>query len=119
MISLHFFGDLRSAARVLAKNPAFTGISVPCLALGIGADSTVFSLVDGYWTRPVPLRNPHELVHLFTATPRDPRATVSYAEFLDYQAGANSLSGLRATERRGGMACFTSSCECPAPSIRR
>src|SRR6266568_2215870 len=99
-MAFHFFRDLRFAARVLAKAPGFTAVAVLCLALGIGANSTVFSLVDGYWTRPLPVRNPQELVHLFTGTPRDAQAGVSYAEFLDYQASAKSFSGLLATERR-------------------
>ncbi len=103
MIPFHVIRDLRFAARTLAKAPGFTAVAVVCLALGIGANSTVFSLVDGYWTRPLPVRNPQELVHLFTATPRDTQASVSYAEFLDYQARAKSFSGLLATERRGGI----------------
>src|ERR1019366_5417507 len=47
--------------------------------------------------------NPRELVYLYTATPRDSQSSVSYAEFLDYQARAKSFSGLLATERRGGI----------------
>jgi predicted permease len=100
---LHFFRDLRFAARLLAKAPGFTAVAALCLALGIGANSTVFSLVDGYWTRPLPVRNPQELVFLYTATPREPQDGVSYAEFLDYQAGTKCFSGLLATERRGGI----------------
>src|ERR1035438_5660723 len=92
MSAFHFFRDLRFAGRMLAKAPGFTAIAVLCLALGIGVNSTVFSLVDGYWTRPLPVRNPQELVHLFTATPRDTQASVSYAEFLDYQARAKGSS---------------------------
>ncbi|MGD0773535.1 MAG: ABC transporter permease [Candidatus Solibacter sp.] len=102
-MAFHFLRDLRFAARMLAKAPGFTAVAVLCLALGIGVNSTVFSLVDGYWTRPLPVRNPSELVYLFTATPRDSQAALSYAEFLDYQAGAKSFSGLLATERRGGV----------------
>jgi predicted permease len=102
-MAFHFFRDIRFAARMLAKAPGFTAIAVLCLALGIGVNSTVFSLVDGYWTRPLPVHNPQELVHLFTATPRDAQAALSYGEFLDYQARAKSFSGLLATERRGGI----------------
>ena len=99
----NFLRDLRFAARMLAKAPGFTAVAVLCLALGIGANSTVFSLVDGYWTRPLPVPNPQQLVYLYTATPRDSQDSVSYAEFLDYQAGAKCFSGLLATERRGGI----------------
>jgi putative ABC transport system permease protein len=103
MTTLDFVRDLRFAARGSVKSPGFTAVSVLCLAVGIGANSTVFSLVDGYWTRPLPVRNPHELVYLYTATPRDAQSGVSYAEFLDYQAGARSFRGLLVTERRGGI----------------
>src|SRR5664279_330207 len=103
MPRVHFLRDLRFAARLLAKAPGFTVVAVVCLALGIGANSTVFSLVDGYWTRPLPVPNPQDLVHLYTSTPRTARDDVSYAEFLDYQARAQSFRGLLATERRGGV----------------
>ncbi|MBL8234711.1 MAG: ABC transporter permease, partial [Bryobacterales bacterium] len=96
-----FFSDFRFAARMLAKSPGFTTVSVLCLAIGIGANSTIFSLVDGYWTRPLPVRDPGGLVYLSTATPRSARAALSYAEFLDYQSQAQAFTGLIATERRG------------------
>ncbi|MDR3701745.1 MAG: ABC transporter permease [Candidatus Sulfopaludibacter sp.] len=95
--------DLRFAVRMLAKAPGFTAIAVLCLALGIGVNTTVFSLVDGYWTRPLPVPQAQQLVYLYTATPRDPQDSVSFPEFLDYQARAKSFSGLLATERRGGI----------------
>ena len=94
-----FLRDVRFAARMLAKSPGFTAVSVLCLALGIGANSTIFSLVDGFWTRPLPVRDPGGLVYLFTSTPKG-QDDLSYAEFLDYQSRAKSFSGLLAAERR-------------------
>ncbi|MCL4851529.1 MAG: ABC transporter permease [Bryobacteraceae bacterium] len=93
--------DLRYAARVLARSRGFTVVSVLCLALGIGANTTIFSLVDGFWTRPLPVRDPGGLTYLSTATPRSARDALSYAEYLDYQSQAKSFSGLLATQRRG------------------
>jgi putative ABC transport system permease protein len=93
--------DLRFAARMLAQSRGFTAISVLCLALGIGANSTIFSLVDGYWTRPLPVRDPGGLVYLSIATARSDRDNLSYPEYLDYQSQAKAFSGLMATERRG------------------
>lgn len=93
--------DFRFAARMLGKSRGFTAVSVLCLALGIGANSTIFSLVDGYWTRPLPVRDPGGLIYLSTATPRSARDGLSYAEFLDYQSQAKAFTGLLATERRG------------------
>ena len=47
--------DLRISWRMLRKSPGFAVVAVLCLAVGVGANSTVFSLVDGMWTRPLPV----------------------------------------------------------------
>ena len=96
-----FWRDLRFAGRLLLKSPGFTVVSVLCLALGIGANSTIFSLVDGYWIRPLPVRDPRGLVYLSTTSPRSGADELSFAEFLDYQGRTRSFSGLAAMERRG------------------
>jgi predicted permease len=93
--------DLRFATRTLAKSRGFLAVAVFCLALGIGANSTMFSLVDGFWMRPLPVRDPGSLVYLSTNTPREGMDGLSYAEFLDYRKQATSFAGLIATERRG------------------
>jgi len=93
--------DLRFAARTLAKSRGFLAVAVFCLALGIGANSTMFSLVDAIWMRPLPVRDPAGLVYLNTSTSRGGLGPLSYAEFLDYRKQAGSFSGLLATERRG------------------
>src|ERR1051326_6931698 len=56
--------DLRYAARVLRKSPAFTATAILSLALGIGANTAVFSLMDALLMRWLPVRNPQELVQL-------------------------------------------------------
>ena len=61
--------DLRYAARTLAKTPAFSVVAVLSLALGIGANSALFSLMDVMLLRALPVRNPQELVELVKATP--------------------------------------------------
>ena len=93
--------DLRFALRMLAKSPGFTAVAVLCLAIGIGANSTVFSLVDGMWMRPLPVGNPGELVHLFLATDRQAFGDLSYPEYEDFRDHAKTLAGLAVTQRRG------------------
>jgi putative ABC transport system permease protein len=58
--------DLRYACRTLLKNPGFAALTIICLALGVGVNSTIFSVVDTVAIRPLPFRDAHELVSLRT-----------------------------------------------------
>ena len=53
--------DLRYGIRMLAKTPAFTAVAVLSLALGIGANTTVFSLMDAVMLRSLPIQNPEQI----------------------------------------------------------
>src|SRR5688572_2518083 len=62
--------DLRYAVRTMRRTPGFTVAAVVSLALGIGATTAIFGLLDLLLLRPLPVRNPHELVHVTTAGER-------------------------------------------------
>lgn len=63
-------GDLRFAARMLVRGPGFAIVAILTLALGIGANTAIFSMVDTLMLRPIPVHDPHDLV--FLSFPRDP-----------------------------------------------
>jgi hypothetical protein len=60
----HFWQDVRYGARSLRKSPGFTVVAVFTLAIGIGANTAIFSMVDTLMFRPLPIRNPGEVVFL-------------------------------------------------------
>jgi len=91
--------DLRYAVRQLARNPVFAGIAVLTLALGIGVNSAIFSVVDGVLFRPLPFPEPDELVVLWADVterggPDD--EWLSYANFDDIRTRAEGLEALAA-----------------------
>ena len=94
--------DLRYGLRTLAKNPAFTSIAIVALALGIGANSAIFSVVDAVLLRPLPFKKPEQLVMLWeNATHLGfPKNTPSPANFLDWQKQAGAFTGMAAMVER-------------------
>src|SRR3954468_4860962 len=92
------FGQLKFAVRMLAKTPAFTIIATITLALAIGANTAVLSLVNALLVRPLPYRAPQQLVLLlqhFKAQNLD-RIPVSPPEFVDYETRAHTFDKLGA-----------------------
>jgi predicted permease len=94
--------DLRYGLRTLAKNPAFTSIAIIALALGIGANSAIFSVVDAVLLRPLPFKKPEQLVMLWenAAHLGFPKNTPSPANFLDWQKQATAFTGMAAMIER-------------------
>jgi predicted permease len=90
--------DIRYAARFLVANPAFTIMFVGTLALGIGATTTIFSLMDAALLRRPPVAEPESLVAVYTSCRAgDPRCTSSYPDYLDYRDRTTNLADLAAT----------------------
>ena len=81
------FQDLRYGARIMLKQPAFTLVAVITLALGIGANTAIFSLVNSILLRPLPFRDPDRLVRVIQASPKLGLATwgVSQANYAAYR----------------------------------
>jgi predicted permease len=77
--------DLRYGVRVLVKAPAFSLIAILTLALGIGANTAIFSVVNGVLLNPLPFRDPAQLVSMFQEIPNFKNGSISYPNFLDWR----------------------------------
>jgi putative ABC transport system permease protein len=82
----HTLRDLRYAVRQLAAAPGFTAVAVLTLALGIGATTAIFSVVNGVLLRPLPYPESSELVRVHEIVPQFGRFSVAPANFLDWRA---------------------------------
>ncbi|MGC2890602.1 MAG: ABC transporter permease [Candidatus Acidiferrum sp.] len=96
--------DVRYAFRLLAKNPGFTAIAILTLALGIGANTAIFSVVNGVLLRPLPFRDPSRLV-LIAEKSSFPVISTSYENYMDWRDQSHSFESMEAT--RGGAITLT------------
>ena len=85
--------DLRFGVRPLLRNPSFTAIAIAALALGIGANSAIFSVIYGVLLKPLPYRDPGHLVRVYENNPteRFQMFPLSPADFLDYRSAESCL----------------------------
>ena len=86
--------DVRYAARILRKSPLFSGIAILTIALGIGANTAVFSVVKGVLLSPLPYREPERLVKIWETLPGLSEATVSYPDYKDWQERNRVFDGV-------------------------
>ena len=86
--------DIRYAFRLVAKSPAFAAIAVSTLALGIGASTALFSVVNGVLLNPLPYPQSSRLVALYEQNAGMPDAPISYLNFLDWQHESKTFSSM-------------------------
>ena len=91
--------DLKYAVRVLLRTPSFAIAVIGVLALGIGANTAIFSIVNAVLLRPLPFDDPARLVRIFHVPPQDafpgmPTFSVSPANFYDWQRSARLFEGM-------------------------
>ncbi|MCH8948204.1 MAG: ABC transporter permease [Acidobacteria bacterium] len=93
-----FWQDVRYGLRMLRKNPGFTAVAVLSLALGIGANTTIFSLFNALLLRPLPGRNPGALATVYTSgSSGSLYSASSYPDYLDYRDRSEAFSELAAS----------------------
>jgi predicted permease len=93
--------DIRFGLRMLRKNPGFTAVAILALALGIGANSAMFSVIEGVVFAPLRFLQPDRLVMVWENNPRFPRVYISYPNFQDWQRDARSFEQMAAFREEG------------------
>lgn len=96
-----FLQDFRYSIRQMKKSPGFAAIAILTLALGIGVNTAIFSVVNGVLLNPLPFPQPERLVVLFHDKPDFPTGSISYPNFLDWQRESQAFAAMAAYRESG------------------
>jgi predicted permease len=88
--------DVRYGVRMLVKKPGFTIVAVATLALGIGANTAIFSLINATLWRQLPVSEPESLVYVYSGNPGSPYSNASYPDYVEFRDQNRVFSGLAA-----------------------
>jgi len=86
--------DVRHAIRGLWRTPGFTAVAIVTLALGIGVNTAVFSVVDGVLLNPLPFPDPGALVAVYATDQNNPKNSISFANFEDFRHDVRQVPGV-------------------------
>ena len=120
--------DIRDGIRSLAKRPSFTAVAILSLALGIGANTAIFSLVNAVILRDSPIERPEEVVNLYLHQASFEFGTLSYPDFEDVRDGAAEVFSdiaashfvpltIGATPRSSSRRVSGRASPCPRPTL--
>jgi putative ABC transport system permease protein len=96
-----FLQDVRFGLRMLRRNPGFTAVAVLTLALGIGVNTAIFSIVNCVLLNPLPYPQPEQLVGLHESKPNFSYGSISYPNFVDWKRENKSFSAMAVYRKRG------------------
>jgi hypothetical protein len=88
------WNDIRYGIRMLAANPGFSAVAILSLAIGIGANTSTFSLADAMLLRPLPVEHPADVVRVVSTSQTERYARISYPDYIDFRDHAKTLSGI-------------------------
>src|SRR5882724_5448495 len=88
------WNDIRYGVRMLAANPGFTAVAILSLAIGIGANTSMFSLADAMLLRPLPVPQSSEMVRVVSTSQTARYDRISFPDYVDFRDRTKTLAGL-------------------------
>jgi len=92
------WNGIRYGLRMLAANPGFTAVAIVSLAVGIGANTSMFGLADAMLLRPLPVARPAEMIRVVSTSPSTAFGGISYRDYVEFREQSKTLSALVASK---------------------